>query len=86
MCFLRVYATILKDTYAPVFTVTLFTVARTWKRPKCPLTDKWIKMWYKYRMEYYSAIKGNKFESAVGRWMNLVLYSVKKVKQKKKIM
>ena len=41
-----------------MFTAALFTIARTWKQPKCPSTDKWIKkMWYIYRMEYYSAIK-----------------------------
>ena len=39
--------------------VTLFTIARTWKQPKCPLTEEWIKMWHIYRMEYYSAIKKN---------------------------
>ena len=50
--FLRVYATTLKDTYTPVFTGALFTIARIWKKPKCPLIDEWIKMGYKYRMEY----------------------------------
>ena len=50
----------------------LFTIARTWKQPKCPLTDEWIKkQWYIYTMEYYSAIKQNAFESVLTRWMNL---------------
>ena len=41
-----------------MFIVALFTIARTWKQPKCPLIDEWIKkMWYIYTMEYYSAIK-----------------------------
>ena len=41
-----------------MFIATLFTIARTWKQPKCPLTDEWIrKMWYIYIIEYYSAIK-----------------------------
>ena len=47
-----------KDTRTPMFIAALFTVDKTWKQPKCPLTDKWIKkMWYIYTMEYYSAIK-----------------------------
>ena len=47
-----------KDTCTPVFIAALFTIAKTWKQPKCPSTDKWIKkIWYIYTMEYYSAIK-----------------------------
>ena len=50
-----------KDTCTSVFTAALFTVARTWKQPKCPSTEQWIKkMWYIYKMEYYSAIKNPK--------------------------
>ena len=50
-------------------TAALFTIARTWKQPKCPLTDEWIKKkWY---MEYYSAIKRNEIESFVVMWMDL---------------
>ena len=37
-----------KDTFTPMFTAALFTTARTWKQPKCPLTDEWIKMWHIY--------------------------------------
>ena len=49
-----------KDTYIPLFIVALFTIARTWKQPRCPSTDEWIKkLWYIYTMRYYSAIKGN---------------------------
>ena len=48
-----------KGTCIPMFTATLFTIVRTWKQPRCPLTDEWIKkMWCIYTMEYYSAIKG----------------------------
>ena len=48
-----------KDTYIPLFVAALFTTARTWKQPRCPLTEEWIKkLWYIYPMEYYSAIKG----------------------------
>ena len=47
-----------KDTHVPMFTATLFTMAKIWKQPKYPLTDEWIKkMWYIYSMEYYSGIK-----------------------------
>ena len=49
-----------KDTRIPLFTAALFTIVRTWKQPRCPLTDEWIKkLWYIYTMEYYSAIKRN---------------------------
>ena len=50
----------------------LFTIARTWKQPKCPSTEEWIKkMWYIYTMEFYSAIKRNEIELFVVRWMDL---------------
>ena len=49
-----------KDMCTPMFTATLFTIAKTWKQPKCPLPAEWIKMWYIFRVEYYSAIKKNK--------------------------
>ena len=53
-----------------MFTAALFTIARTWKQPKCPSTDEWIKnMWHIYTMEYYSAIKRNETELFVVRWM-----------------
>ena len=61
-----------KDTCIPLFIAALFTIARTWKQPRCPSTDEWIKkLWYIYTMEYYSAIKRNAFESVLKRWMNL---------------
>ena len=61
-----------KDTCIPLFTAALFTIAGTWKQPRCPLTDEWIKkLWYIYTMEYYSAIKMNTFKSVLMRWMNL---------------
>ena len=61
-----------RDTGIPLFTAALFTVARTWKQPRCSSTDEWIrKLWYIYTMEYYSAIKRNTFESVLVRWMNL---------------
>ena len=60
-----------KDTCIPLFIAALFTITRTWKQPRCPLTDEWIKLWYIYIMEYYLAVKRNTFESIVMRWMNL---------------
>ena len=60
------------DTCTPIFIVALFTIARTWKQPRCPLADKWIrKLWYIYTMEFYSAIKKKTFESVLMRWMQL---------------
>ena len=61
-----------KDTCIPMFIAALFTIARTWKQPRCPLKDEWLrKLWYIYMMEYYSAIKRNAFESVLMRWINL---------------
>ena len=55
-----------------MFFAALFTIARTWKQPRCPSTDEWIKkLWYIHTMEYYSVIKKNTFESVLMRWMNL---------------
>ena len=68
-----------------MFTATLFTIARTWKQPKCPSTDEWIKkMWHIYTMEYYSAIKRNKIELFVVRWMDLETVMESEVSQKEK--
>ena len=54
------------DTCAPVFIAALFIIARTWKQPRCPSADEWIrKLWYIYTMEYYSAIKKNTFEQVI---------------------
>ena len=67
-----------------MFIAAVFTIARTWKQPRCPLTDEWIKLWYIYTMEYYSAIKRNIFESVLMRQMNLELMIQSKVSQKEK--
>ena len=73
------------DTYTPMFIAALFIVARTWKRPRCPSADEWIrKPWYIYRMEYYSAIKKNTFESVLMRWMKLEPIIQSEVSQKEK--
>ena len=74
-----------RDTCHPVFIAALFTVARTWKQPRCPLTDTWIKrLWYIYTMEYYSAIKRSTFELVLMRWMSLELIIQSEVRQKDK--
>ena len=68
-----------------MFTAGLFTIARSWKQPKCPSTDEWIKkMWYIYTMEYYSAIKRNEIASFVETWMDLQTVKQSEVSQKEK--
>ena len=68
-----------------MFIAALFTIAGTWKQPRCPLTDEWIKkLFYKYTIEHYSAIKRNIFESVLMRWMNLELIIQSEVSQKEK--
>ena len=74
-----------KDTCTPVFTAALFTiVARTWKQPRCPSADEWIRKLYIYTMECYSAIERNAFESVLMRWMNLEPIMQSEVSQKEK--
>ena len=69
----------------PMFIAALFTIARTWKQPKCPQTDEWIKkLWYIYTFECYSAIKRNAFESVLMRWMNLEPTTQTEVSQREK--
>ena len=72
-------------TCTPMFITELFIIARTWKQPRCPSSDEWIrKPWYIYTMEYYSAIKKNTFESVLMRWMKLKLIIQSEVSQKGK--
>ena len=73
------------DTCTPMFTAALFIIARTWKQPRCPSADEWIrKLSYIYRMEYYSVIKKNTFESVLLRWMKLELIIQSEISQKEK--
>ena len=68
-----------------MFIAALFTIARTWKQPRCPLADEWIKkLWYIHTMEYYSATKRNAFDSVLMRWMKLEPITQSEVSQKKK--
>ena len=74
-----------RDMCSPMFIAALFIIARTWKQPRCPSADKWIrKLWYIYTMEYYSAIKNNIFESVLMRWMKLEPIIQSEVSQKDK--
>jgi len=69
----------------PMFIATLLTIGRTWKQPKCPTTEEWIKkLWYIYRIEYYSAIKCNKIGSSVETRMDLETVIQSEVSQKEK--
>ena len=74
-----------RDACTPMFIAALFTKARTWKQPRCPLAGERIrKLWYMYTMEYFSAIKKNAFESVLMRWMKLELIIQSEVSQKEK--
>ena len=73
------------ETCTTMFIAALFTIARTWKQPKCPSTDEWIKkMWHTYTMQYCSAIKRNEIELFVVRWMDLESVIQSEVSQKEK--
>ena len=73
------------DVCTSVFIAALFTIARTWKQPRLPLTDEQVKkLWYIYTMEYYLAIKRNTSESVLIRWMNLEPVIQTKVSQREK--
>jgi len=68
-----------------MFIAALITIAKTWKQPKCPSTDYWIrKKWYIYTMEYYSAIKRNKIMPVAATWMELETLILSEVSKKEK--
>ena len=66
-----------------MFIAALFAIAKTWKQPKCPSTDEWIKMWYTYTMGYYSAIKKNEIMPFAATWMDPEIFILNEVRQKK---
>ena len=71
-----------KDTCIPTFTTALFTIAKTWKQPQCPTTDKWVmKMWCIYKMEYYSAIKNEMMSFVAGATSSSVEIILSEVRQ-----
>ena len=75
-----------RNTCIPLFIAALFTIARTWKQPRCPSTDEWIKkLWLICNVEYYTAIKWNASESVLMRWMNLEPIIASEVVRKRKI-
>ena len=68
-----------------MFIAALFTIAKTWKQPKCPLTEEWIKkMWHIYTMEYYSAIKKNEIMPFAATWLDLGIIILSEVSQTEK--
>ena len=74
-----------KDTCTPVFIAALFTIAKTWKQPKCPSIEEWIKQkWYIYTMEYYSAIKMNEIMPSATTWRDLEIVVLSEVSEKDK--
>ena len=74
-----------KESCTTMFTAALFTIARTWKQPKCPSIDEWVKkMWHIYTMEYYSAIKRNEIVLSVVRWIDVGSVIQSEVSQKEK--
>jgi hypothetical protein len=74
-----------KGTCTPMFIAALFTIAKLWKQPRCPTTDKWIKkMWYLYIMEFYSVIRKNEILSFAGKWMELENIILSEVSQAQK--
>ena len=73
------------DPYTLMFIAALFTIAKTWKQPKCPSTDEWIeKVWYIYIMEYYSVIKRNEIILFAATWMALEINVVSETSQTEK--
>ena len=74
-----------EESRTPMFIAALFTIARTWKQPKCPSTDEWIKkLWCIYTTEYYSAIKKNEIMPSAVTWMDLEIVTLSEVSQTEK--
>jgi hypothetical protein len=74
-----------KDTCSTMFITALFIIVRCWKKPRCPSTEEWIqKMWYIFKMVYYSAIKNNDFMKFLDKWMYLEDIILSEVTQSQK--
>ena len=73
-----------RDTRTPMFIAAPSTIAKGWKEPKCPSMEEWIKkMWYIYKMEYYSAIKKNEILPLATTWMELEGIMLSEIRQRK---
>ena len=70
-----------RDSCTPVFTAELYTIAKTWKQPKCPSTEEWIKMWYIYTMDYHSAIKRKERKAFLATWMDIEIIMLSEISQ-----
>ena len=82
--FLGIYpekTTTCKDTCTPMFIAVLYTIAKTWKQPKCPLTEEWIKKMYIHTMDYYLAIKMKEITAFAAKWMDLEIIMLNEVSQ-----
>ena len=73
-----------KDTCTPMFIAVLFTKAKTWKQPKYPSTDEWIKKMYIHTVEYYSSVKKNEIMPFAATWMQLEIIKLSEISQKEK--
>ena len=72
-----------RGTCTPMFIAALATIAKVWKEPKCPSTDEWIKLWYMYITEYYSAIKKIEISPLATRWIELKCIMLSEISQRK---
>ena len=70
-----------KDTFTLMFIATVFSIAKTWKQPKCPLTEEWIKKMYIHTMDYYLAIKMKEITAFAAPWMDLEIIMISEVSQ-----
>ena len=73
-----------KDTCTPIFTAALFTIIKTWKQPRCPLTEGWKKTWYVFTMEYYSGLNKNEIMPFAATWMDLESVILREISQTEK--
>ena len=75
-----------KDICTLIFIAALFTVARTWRQPKCPMIDDWLKkLWYVYTMEYYSAIRRDEIQPFATTWMDLEIIILSEISQTERL-
>ncbi|KAF0870793.1 LORF2 protein, partial [Crocuta crocuta] len=73
-----------RGTCIPMFIAALSTIAKTWKEPKCPSMDEWIKMWFMYTMEYYMAMRKNEIWPCVATWIEFEGVMLSEINQAEK--